>query len=1171
MGGCMSCFKEKIKEFNKEQQQAILTEENTVVSAGAGAGKTKTLATRFLYLITEKKLDVSSILCLTFTTKATTEMYSRIYTELKKNEENQYAKKAIENFQMARISTLDSVCNSIARYASRSYSITPDFSIDQKASIRLAEDVAMSFFLRNVKNPAVQKLVSYNSIENVISKLFVPFLTNYANITIPTDFESLLERQEKIIRSEYTKSVAQLKDIIEAIEAIVENASEEIYSKPAIVEARSIFEVASFDLPLQLSNKVDGEEYKDSLTIALRLMNLSLSNPGKQEELKAFNEKIKELREAFNTFNSLCNYDVMFVRDVFKLLQELEREYVEAKKRLGVLNYNDVANIALDSLKNDIGLRTYYKQSISSIMIDEFQDNNQVQRDILFLLAEKKDRTLKTIPTSCELEKGKLFFVGDEKQSIYAFRGADVSVFRRLMQDLNEQIKLETNYRTEKELIDIFNVIFPYVFYSAQHNGPSGEIPSFEAVFDDLQHFQETLGINSGLEVLLVDEVDAESKSEYLSSEEVEAMAVANRIKELYETEFKVRDKQSGKERACKWGDFVILLRTKTKQHNYEKQLKIAGVPYTATTQKWMFSYAPLNDLYAVLRLAVYPRDRKTYAQVLKSPFVSLSDEAFISVMLASISSNEEEKKDLQIPFALKMDEILQKEGLDDDLLAFRRGREIFDEVREALKIKTNAEIVQLLWYKWGYRYLLLSNSSYHEFLNLYDYLFFMASEADASHLDMSEFVDELHAYIENEEDIEDMDIPTSQKKDTVKIMTVHASKGLEFPIVIIPDAHNVGRAFKKEDIVFSSDKIGLSIHTPDVFSSHKNTLLRTSIIKESVAENTRGTFFFEDAREEENQKLHAELKRLFYVAMTRAEVKVIVSAVLKNVAKSTESVQKISFKKFINATNLPRTKNCFFNLLVYSLHLAYFMGEECEALNMEFYTVPLIKRFNGKNRSNINFMASRFANVKGGKIDLAECAALARSGAFQVKEYEMSKSPIIATAKLSIDEKKDRVFLFESKNEKLIAAIETGEASHAYLQAVLNGDERFDLASFHLSEKTMAEIEQYKENFLNSKYGKMAVEAKVKKTEYGFITHYDDGRGEKLTRGVIDLFFEWEDTVYIIDYKTDAKQSNNYDKQLSVYKKAVSDLYKSMYPDKTFKIKAYIFYLRNSLVVEVE
>ena len=194
----MSCFQEKIKEFNNEQQQAILTEENTVVSAGAGAGKTKTLATRFLYLITEKKLDVSSILCLTFTTKATTEMYSRIYAELKKNADNQYAKKAIENFQKARISTLDSVCNSIARYASRSYSITPDFSIDQKASSRLAEDVAMSFFLRNVKNPAVQKLVSYNSIENVISKLFVPFLTNYVNITIPTDFEFLLERQEKI-------------------------------------------------------------------------------------------------------------------------------------------------------------------------------------------------------------------------------------------------------------------------------------------------------------------------------------------------------------------------------------------------------------------------------------------------------------------------------------------------------------------------------------------------------------------------------------------------------------------------------------------------------------------------------------------------------------------------------------------------------------------------------------------------------------------------------------------------------------------------------------------------------------------------------------------------------------------------------------------------------------
>jgi len=1170
-------FDEKLEGFNTQQQEAILTEENTVVSAGAGSGKTRTLCARYLYLVTEKKLDVSSILCLTFTTKATTEMHARIYAELKKNADNPYAKKALESFQSARISTLDSVCNSIARYASRSYSITPDFRIDQTASNRLAEDVAFSFFLKNAEHPVVQKLIRSYSAERVILELFVPMLKKYASITSPTNFKAYLAQQEEIIRCEYKKSVARLHERVDRMQYIIDNAEEGEQSDDAIQKVRSVFEDNTFDLSPERpsflyaedeeregedkrQDDTTKEEFEQALKILLCISNIGLKG-GRSGAVGECKKEIKAIQDEFKVFNCLANYDVRAVEAVFIFLEELEREYIEAKKAQGILSYRDVADIAHDSLKNDVPLRNYYKQSINAIMIDEFQDNNRLQRDILFLLAEKAERIEKTVPSPCELEVGKLFFVGDAKQSIYAFRGADVSVFRLLTQEMSKEIKLETNYRTERDLIDIFNTIFSYSFYSAKHReeGGNAEPSNFEAVFESLKPFKETQGLESGMEVLCVEKrgkEEGEDAWEYLSAEETEAYAIAERIKELHEREFLVQDKQSGKVRPCRWSDFAILLRTLGKQHNFEKYLKILGVPYNAISQKWIFSYAPLNDLYAVFRLALYPYEKSTYAQVLRSPFLSLSDDAFIKIILSSLP-----------PFSSELEVMLREDGLISDAVCFECARNMFEEVQEALSSKTNAEIVQMLWYKWGYRYLLLSDASCHEFLNLYDYLFFLASEADASHLSACEFVDELSGYIEASEDVDNMDIPTNMRKEAVQIMTVHKSKGLEFPIVLIPDAQNKGLDFQMEDLIFMSEMQGMVLRTPDIFASYK---------KNTGELGARDTFLFEATREKEKEKLHAELKRLFYVAMTRAEVKVILSFCFERSNKEREAFRKLEevakmcssetgdekvevsvdlFLKQNKSTEYAKT-NCFSKLFLYSLHRAHFAGE-CNGLKMNFYHLSCKKRSSAKGFN------------KSGKLDLKDLAVLASSGRLEVKEYAKSAWGV-ARAKGSFDDKSDRMFLFEGEGGKVREAMNVGEAVHAYMEALLNGDE-FDVASVGISDAQKKEIERYKDNFLSSHYGKMAMEAKVKKTEYGFITRYRDEGEQEVIRGVIDLFFEVGETVYIIDYKTDKKPSNRYKRQLQVYKKAVSDLYKHLHSERETCVKAYIFYLETGEAVEVQ
>jgi ATP-dependent DNA helicase, uvrD/rep family len=1127
----MKDFDELIKEFNVEQKEAIKSNKNTVVSAGAGSGKTKTLSSRYVRLIVEDKMEVEEILALTFTKKAAVEMYVRIYSELQKLEDNKYAKKAIDNFQKAKISTLDSFCNSILRYSCRSYGISPDFSIDEYKSKKIASNVATSFFLKKINEPCLKELVSPKNINSIILDLFVKVLSEYVTIAKPLELREILEKQRQVLNEKLEEVISKIQESIENIRAL------EDLNILMVSNAKEIINELPNELIDDLANKnyefffnIESEEMRRLFDAYYSLSKVRLST-SKKEEAILCKVYLEEFRLDFNNLINICNYNSSLMKDIFCLLDELQKEYIDAKVREGVLTYNDVSHLALESLKNDVELRNYYKKIIKTIMIDEFQDNNQLQKDILFLLAEKKERVERTIPLPEELEEGKLFFVGDEKQSIYAFRGADVSVFRGLIKDLKNEIKLNRNYRTEKPLIDIFNAVFLYVFYSRK-NIPTENAPTYEAFFEDINYFKDDKELNAGMELFYVDSSKLKDLPEtYLSGTDSEAFFIANRIKTLYEEHFKVRDKTTGMNRDCRWSDFAILLRAGTKQGYYERYLKMFGIPYTASSQKWIFSYAPLNDIYAMLRLAVYVQDNFCYAQVLKTPLINISDIGFTQIMMA--------KKE---PFSDELDVVLNK----DDLLPFKRGKKVFQSLQEALKTKSNAECIAMLIFE--YRYLLLSNSGYQHFMELYDYLFYLATEADKTRMTHFEFVDLLQDYITESKKMEEMDIPVNQKKDSVKIMTVHKSKGLEFPIVVIPNCENEGESFKKEGMAFYSKEVGLSVHTPDNFSQYRSS------------NDSKTNFFFEKLREDENKKRLAEIKRLFYVAMTRSEVKLIMSGCLKLKdlcdedeikEKSVDADKQLSYRTFDDflATTISVLKedlSSFFELFIYALNQAKQNKEDIEKLKLSFAEIPLIEK---KDLFKIDRKKDK---TIGEHITYYE--------KLEPKEFSKNDESSIGTAKGSIDEKEDKNFIFD-QNER---PIQLGEIAHSMLEAELN-NKKFDLEAFNLEESEKQKLEKYKSNFLLSDLGKMALSSSYKKTEYGFITKYQ-GKGElfpRTVRGVIDLFFEYENVIYIVDYKTDKKEEKGkYDRQLSVYKKAVKDLWQRSYPDKKMEFRTFLFYL---------
>ena len=1113
----MGIFDEVIKEFNAEQKEAIRSNKNTVVSAGAGSGKTKTLSARYVRLIVEERMKVQEILTLTFTRKAAVEMYGRIYSDLQKLEGNPYAKKAIEEFQNARISTLDSFCNSILRYSCRAYGLTPNFSIDEYKSQKIAENIATAFFLKKIKEPCLKELAHRKDINAIILDLFVKMLSEYVTIEKPLNLGQMLESQKKLLTEKLNEVLTNIQEIIEDIRSLEDSDIEMVKSAKAIAN----------ELPDEILENlfdIENEKTKNLFEAYYSLSKIRLST-NKTEIAILCKAYIEEFRVEFNNLINICNYNSSLMKDTFCLLDELQKEYIKAKIAQGILTYNDVSHLALESLKNDVELRNYYKKNIKTIMIDEFQDNNQLQRDILFLLAENNKRKEKNICPSNELEEGKLFFVGDEKQSIYAFRGSDVSVFRSLIKDLKNEIKLSKNYRTEKPLIDIFNAIFSQVFYS-EKNKPSEDVPSYEATFEDINHFQENKKLNAGMEVLYFNSSNLVDND--LTNTDYEAFFLAKRIKTLYDEHFQVRDKITGKARDCTWSDFAILLRAGTKQSYYERYLKMFGIPYTASSQKWIFNYAPLNDIYAMLRLAVYPQDNFCYAQVLKTPLINISDVGFSQIMM----KNKE-------PFISDLDKVLNKE----DASSFKRGRKVFEDLQKALKTKTNAECITMLIFE--YRYLLLSNSSYQHFIELYDYLFYLATLADQSNMSHFEFVDILQDYVMEEKEMEEMDIPVNQKKDSVKIMTVHKSKGLEFPIVIIPNCENKGQGIKRDGLVFYSDEAGLLIHTPDNFSQYR-----------SSKNKTKSNFFFEMLREEKEKKDSSELKRLLYVAMTRAEVKLIMSGcftVDDSDEMSLQDNKKLSYKTlddFLKIAPTSEKLSSFFNLL--SNALAKQNRNEIDKLELSFFEIPAIEK-----KDLVKIKKEKDKTIKK-HIDYYEKLVS--------KEFPKNDEPSSTSAKGSIDGKEDRSFFFDYDEKP----IQLGEIAHRMLEAELNNSE-FDLSSFGLGESEKELLLQYKKRFFISELGKMALASSYRRTEYGFITKYQGKEDSvpKITRGVIDLFFEFEGEVYIVDYKTDKKESDKYDRQLSVYKKAVKDLLQYKYPDEKIEIKTFLFYLHLNKSVE--
>ncbi len=1066
--------------LDSEQSKTVELRKNGAVSAGAGSGKTRTLAARFVALVENGDADVENILTLTFTKKAAAEMYERIHRGLVESG-SERARRALENFSDSTISTIDSFCAKLVRPDAGRFGYSPSFSTDETLTHDVAERTALAFVLERREDPAVAAILASLGFEAAWRELFADASLE-AHSPAPGyrfDPDDAWNRQRD--------GLARMLAVhARAADAARREALDADSSGPTAPRGKnSPGALAAFRaLPDDLES-LDADE----LTRVLEpLAGIDLRGFSKNATDKAIQEATGKARETARKLPAIAESAAFLetARGAYAAIAECAERVADAKRAADVMTFRDAMLCAIDLLASDPKTREYWAGRYRYVMIDEFQDDNARQKDLLYLLAGKPGLP-PGIPRPEELEPDKLFFVGDEKQSIYRFRGADVAVFRGLSAELGgDTPSLSTNYRSEPALVDFFNGTFARVFGAASAD--------YEARFEAIRaRAGTTPGVAPSVS-LLVRERSGDAAYDAI----VLADEVARRIRDdVVGGSLPVPD-GTGASRPARYSDYAILLRSTANQHLVERALRKHAVPYVPTEVAGVYLDSPMNDLWAALSTAVLPGDQIAYAAFLRSPFAGLSDEGFTLALAGGGAAR---------PF----DDAVEAGLPEADRARFANARRINAWIRAAADKTPIADLVLRLWEAEGLRLAILGKPDAHPYLEHFEYVFKLASDDDARGFTLAAFVDSIRGRLGTTDRLRDLD-PPREDASGVRVMTVHKAKGLEFPVVVVPFAENVGQANKLEGAWYDSPRYGLTLNMKPVDRPGAGA----------------SNVFYAEAKALDTAMQEAETKRLFYVACTRAIAHLRFACVIPD----KDDTRKSFLALLAGAAHPDATGN------FPDLHPM--VGVETARPGPA--PAPA-RRLNAKEALAAY---ARIAPFDRGYLPRELPATSLNAAWFESRRETAIRSPLPPSA-------------YDPLAGTLPESV-FGELCHAVIERRLGGDadpERFlegldsaDAAAIRL------EAERLATGFFGSEAGKAALASESARTEHPFLLR----AGGVTVNGRIDLLYESDGVSYIIDFKSDkARIEGEYDLQLALYRKAISAVTGG-------KVESSLFWLRSAM-----
>lgn len=1175
----------KVK-WTKEQESAIYEKGNNIlVAAAAGSGKTAVLVERIINKVLNDNVDIDKLLIVTFTNAAAAEMKERIlntiYQKLEEEPENKRLQRQIILLNKASICTIDSFCLDVVRNNFFELKgISPNFRIADTSELEILKlEVLEELFEEKYEqndNSFLKLINTYTSyrddtpLKEMILKIHSytqsnPFPEKWLNehiemyniknkleqdfsntpwgkilledakqeliddIVILKDIHKSLQEDEKLEKFEQT--IAQDIKQLEILQNNLENwdKSFEIYS--------------NINFSTWPRNKVESEIKEEAKKIR---DDVKKKLSGKLNKIFICNSKTAN-EDIYSTYNTLKNLE--------DLILEFQTKFFKKKREKNIVDFNDIEHLALELLLRldengklvETQVAKKYQEKYEEIAIDEYQDSNLVQEYIMGAVSKKNN----------------IFMVGDVKQSIYKFRQAMPELFlskyykysnisERKKGD-NLKIQLFKNFRSRENVLNFTNIIFENIMskdlgdvdYTKEEFLNLGA-EDYEDLSQDLKAEIDIIDIKEDDETN-INSYEKEDQEEQIMPEErienieLEARFVANKIKDLIKNKYQVFDRKTKKFRNITYKDIVILLRsTKDKANVFEREIIKLNMPVFSDTSQAYLDSIEIETVMSVLKVIDNPIQDIPLVTVLRSSIGNFNDNELMTIRLTDKQDN--------FYTAMKKAQLSVDNKLREKINSFLNQLDTWRKEKEYLALD------ELIW-----KIIYVDTNFYNDVLKMPNgilkqenlkMLFERAKQYEkVSFKGVFNFIKFIDKIKLSSGDLGSAKL-IGENDNVIRIMSIHKSKGLEFPVVFLA---NTGKQFNmqdvKQDAILLNQDLGIGAKYIDYdLQVEYDTLTRAAVKNKIINENI------------------SEEMRVLYVALTRAKEKLFVTSVLTDAKKHIEDlkVQKERYSKSNNKINTILIKKCKTYIDWIILVGLYEKGN-----------IEQISNFNVLKKRDImqELKNTNIENVK--TIETENKPNKKEEETNNIWEYSYIIDTIIPTKtsvtklkQANIDTINSQInlakpeFLKESEQIKLTSA-QKGTLIHLCMQH-LNEKEEYDinkvkeLINSLKLKGIITDIEAQNINpnsileFTRSEIFEQLKQAKeINKEKPFYITIPANQIDEKyssqevLVQGIIDLYYtNKENELVLVDYKTDYIENGNEEELISKYKTQL-DLYR--------------------------
>ena len=1170
--------------WTNEQKQAIYENgENILVAAAAGSGKTAVLVERIINKIINEKIDIDKLLVVTFTNAAASEIKERIleeiYKKIDENPNDSNLQKQIILLNKANISTIHAFCLEVIKNNFYEINISPNFRIGEGAEIELLKQEALEELFEELYEQEEEQFLklteiytgykSDDQLKEIILNIYKfimssPFPEKWLkehiemfNLKGKVDNDFSKTVWGEILLKNYKENVEKCIQELEILnkKLLMYNELEKyaIIIQDDISNLKSVINSTnSWDNAYEISNSIKFKNWPIDKKVTLELKDIAKDT---RKQIKDNFNKAKNETLLYKSYEA--NIDINEMYEILLMLENIILKFIEKyqlkKQEKNIIDFNDIEHNALKILvkQNENGdyvpteVAKRYINKFNEIAIDEYQDSNLIQEYILSIISNGKN----------------MFMVGDVKQSIYKFRQARPELFiekynkYKLKEEItnndNLKIKLFDNFRSRENILKFTNMIFAEIMSKDLGNieYTTEEYLNYKANYevanDNIKNYAGNIELNI---IDVKKQEEAEEIIDNIENEQIEAKFVANKIKELIKSDYYIYDKKEGY-RKVTYKDIVILLRSTNEiAPIYEKELTELNIPVFSDVSQSYLDTIEIQTIINLLKIIDNPMQDIPLVSVLRSSIGGFTDNELVEIRLF----------DKYCTFF----ESMQKARLNVSKELKRKIDIFLNELIKWQEMEKYLPLDELIWKIYietgYYSYVTLMPNGLLRQANL-KMLFEKAKQYEkASFKGVFNFIRFIDKLKQNSGDMESAKL-IGENENVVRIMSIHKSKGLEFPVVFLC---NTNKQFNMQDLnqnILLHQDIGLG----PKYINYKRKIEYNTLAKEAIKIQAKVDSLSEEMR-------------ILYVALTRAKEKLIITGISKDLNKELEKKQELlstSSKKNIDSITVKKYKT-----YLDWIQLVYLRNKENTIMDLNIYKKEDVINKQQKNSQENN---KSIENIKE-HTNKNKCAEINTLMNWKYKNENAINIP----SKSSVTQLKSN-----SSNEKELVKIkpkflmdrlkitnaEKGTLTHLVLQK-LDLRKEYTLQDINnvLEELVKQDIITCKQKevintnniykFTQTELAKRIRNAKQISKEMPFYTNinaneiYNNKLNENiLVQGIIDLYFiDKDNKLVLVDYKTDYVENNNekelidkYKKQLDLYEKALQEALKRKVDEK--------------------